>query len=67
MKWGEKKPEREEKEEEERSDRKVEAGLKHKLGVSHPGGELPAMSPSTSASSLAPRRVSSAPVSMAPS
>ena len=39
-KWGEKKPEREEKEEEERSGRKVGAGLKHKLGASHSDAEL---------------------------
>ena len=65
MKWGEKKPKREEKEEEECSGRKVGAGLKHKLGASHSdaelgakiyGAELPVMSPSTSASSLGARR-----------
>ena len=59
MKWGEKKPEREEKEEEERSGSKVGPGLNgRKLGASHPGvkiygaklgarvtgAELPAMS-----------------------
>ena len=81
VKWGEKKPEREEKEEEERSGRKVGPGLNGRdLGASHygaelgarvTGGELPTMSstePRTSApGTLAPRRVSSAPASMAPS
>ena len=40
MKWGEKKPEREEKEEEEGSDRKVGPGLKHHLGVIDHGVKL---------------------------
>ena len=41
MKWGEKKPEREEKEEEERSGRKVGPGLNgRELGASHSGAEL---------------------------
>ena len=39
-KWGEKKPESEEKEEEEGSGRKVKPELKHKLGASHPGAKL---------------------------
>ena len=71
MKWGEKKPEREEKEEEERSGRKAGLGLNgRKLDASHPSAkiygaelgakvtdvELPAMSPSTSASSQGARR-----------
>ena len=90
MKWGEKKPEREEKEEEERSGRKVGLGLNgRELGASHSGTELgakiygaelgarvagvelPAMSPtelrSSAPETLAPRRVSSASTSMAPS
>ena len=59
MKWGEKKPEREEKEEEERSGRKIRPGLNgRKLGASHLPHSLRA---------LAPRRVSSAPASMTPS
>ena len=90
MKWGEKKPEREEKEEKEHSGRKVGPGLNgRELGTSHSGAELgakiygaelgarvtgtelPAMSPTKPRSSalgtLAPRRVSSAPASMASS
>ena len=62
MKWGEKKPEREEKEEEERSGKKVGAGVKTQARR-HVGFE-----PKSSASgTLAPRHVSSAPASMVPS
>ena len=69
---GREKPDREEKEEEERLGRKVGPGLNgRELGAKIYGAELLAM-PSTEPRSSAPgtlasRRVSSAPASMAPS
>ena len=68
-----KKPEREEKEEEEGSGKKVEAGLKHHLGAPEllapnclPCHRHVCFEPKISASgTLAPRRVSSAPATMA--
>ena len=71
MKWGEKKPEREEKEEEERSGSKVGPGLNGRdlgarnygveLGARVTGAELPAMS------STEPRNSAPVSASMAPS
>ena len=81
MKWGEKKPKREEKEEEEHSGRKVGPGLNaRELDASHSGAKLGArvnsveppgrsstVPRSSALGTLAPRCVSSAPASMAPS